>query len=127
VPRLPSFGLVLVNPGAAVATPAVFKARAGTFSEPASLPAQWGDAASLAGWLREGTRNDLEPPARMLVPVIDDVLAALRADPRCLLARMSGSGATCFGLFDTPATAESAAAALARPGWWAWGGGQAQG
>jgi 4-diphosphocytidyl-2-C-methyl-D-erythritol kinase len=125
VPRLPPFGLVLVNPGAAVATPAVFKARSGAFSEPATLPPRWDDAASLAAWLR-GTRNDLEPPALTLAPLIGEVLAALRADPCCLLARMSGSGATCFGLFDTPAVAESVAAALARPGWWAWGGGRAE-
>ncbi len=78
VPRLPPFGLVLVNPGAAIATPAVFKARSGAFSEPAYLPAQWDDAASLADWLR-GTRNDLESPACTLGnSVINDVLAALR-------------------------------------------------
>ncbi len=124
VPRLPPFGVVLVNPGVAVATPAVFKARSGAFSETARLPAQWKDAASLAAWL-SGTRNDLEQPARALAPVIGDVLAALRADPGCLLARMSGSGATCFGLFDTASIAETAATGLARPGWWVWGGGHA--
>jgi 4-diphosphocytidyl-2-C-methyl-D-erythritol kinase len=122
---LPPFGLVLVNPGTAIATPAVFKARSGAFSEAARLPARWEDAASLAAWLSE-TRNDLEQPAGKLAPVVGEVLAALRADPRCLLARMSGSGATCFGLFDTAATAQKAAAVLARPGWWVWGGSQAE-
>ncbi|MBS0640089.1 MAG: 4-(cytidine 5'-diphospho)-2-C-methyl-D-erythritol kinase [Proteobacteria bacterium] len=125
VPALPPFGMVLVNPGIAVATPAVFKARTGNFSPPAALPAYgWADAQTLADWLR-GTRNDLEPPARSLAPIIGDVLDALAADPRCLLARMSGSGATCFGLYETAALAEAAAKALARPGWWVWGGGPA--
>src|SRR4051794_16067358 len=69
VPPLPSFGLMLVNPGVAVATPAVFKARTGVFSTPPVLPARWRDARELAEWLH-ATRNDLEPPARSLEPVI---------------------------------------------------------
>jgi len=115
---------MLVNPGVAVATPAVFKARTGVFSTPPVLPARWRDANELAEWLH-ATRNDLEPPARSLEPVIGDVLAELRRDPRCLMARMSGSGATCFGLFETAEAAVSAAAAHQRPGWWAWGGASA--
>ena len=67
--------------------------------------------------------NDLEAPAIALAPPIGAVLAALAARPGCLLARMSGSGATCFGLFATPAAASGAADGLARPGWWCWGGG----
>jgi 4-diphosphocytidyl-2-C-methyl-D-erythritol kinase len=67
-------------------------------------------------------RNDLEPPAITLRPVIGAVLAALAAMPGCLLARMSGSGATCFGLFPNAAAAEAVARALMRPGWWCWGG-----
>ena len=69
------------------------------------------------------TRNDLELPARALAPSIGSALDALAAVPGCLLARMSGSGATCFGLFASAEAAEAAAAALARPGWWTWGGG----
>ena len=121
VPRIPPFGMVLVNPGIAVATPSVFKARTGDFSSPAVLPQAWAGVPDLIAWLRD-TRNDLEPPARLLAPVIGDVLASLAADDRCLLARMSGSGATCFGLYESPATAEAAAAALVHPRWWVWGG-----
>jgi len=121
-PGLPAFGLVLVNPGVAVATPAVFRARTGAFSAPAALPAGWDDAAAMAADLAR-LRNDLEAPAMAVAPVIGEVLAALRAAPGVLLARMSGSGATCFGICQTAAAAEAAAAALARPGWWCWGGG----
>jgi len=121
-PVLPAFGMVLVNPGVAVATPAVFKARQGEFSPPATLPATWPNAASMAADLRACV-NDLQAPAIALAPVIAEVLAALAALPGALLARMSGSGATCFALFETPAAAAAAAQGLSRPGWWCWGGG----
>ncbi len=115
-PALPDCGLLLVNPGLALATPAVFRAREGGFTPPAALPGAWADAAAMARDL-EALRNDLEAPAIRLCPPIAEVLAALRALPGCLLARMSGSGATCFGLFATPAAAEAAAPALPG-GWW---------
>jgi 4-diphosphocytidyl-2-C-methyl-D-erythritol kinase len=67
--------------------------------------------------------NDLEAPALKLAPEIGTVLERLRAESDCRLARMSGSGATCFGLFSTEAEAALAATRLARPGWWVWGGG----
>jgi 4-diphosphocytidyl-2-C-methyl-D-erythritol kinase len=121
-PALPEFGLALVNPGVAVATKDVFRGRSGAFSAPASLPPGWNSAAAMAGDLAL-LANDLEAPAMALCPVIGDVLATLRATDGCLLARMSGSGATCFALYDTPALAGAAAAACARPGWWCWGGG----
>ena len=132
VPPLPPLGLVLANPGAAVSTRAVFEARAaaaggaGPFgARPApSLPAGWADAAALAGWLGGGTGNDLEDAALSLCPPVGEVLAALRARPGCLLARMSGSGATCFALFADAAEAERAAAGLPAR-WWRWGGGLA--
>jgi 4-diphosphocytidyl-2-C-methyl-D-erythritol kinase len=123
-PSLPPCGLVLVNPGVAVATPAVFRARTGAFSAMAALPAKWSDARAMAADLAR-VSNDLESPAVGLEPTIGAVLAALRATPGCLLARMSGSGATCFALFDAPDAAADAAAGLARPGWWVWGGGLA--
>ena len=65
-------------------------------------------------------RNDLLQPASRLAPVIGEALAALAAEPGALLARMSGSGATCFGLFDAAHAAKVAAARLtsAHPGWW---------
>jgi 4-diphosphocytidyl-2-C-methyl-D-erythritol kinase len=120
-PHLPAFGMALVNPGVAVSTPEVFRARAGGFSALAALPAGWADAAAMAGDLAR-LGNDLEPPAVALRPVIGEVLAALRTTPGCLLARMSGSGATCFGIYADAASAASAAEVVRRPGWWAWGG-----
>jgi len=120
-PGLPECGMALVNPGVSLATAAVFRARQGGFPAPAVLPASWPDAAAMAEDLAR-LRNDLEPPAIALQPVVGTVLAALAAAPGCLLARMSGSGATCFGLFPDAAAAEVAARALARPGWWCWGG-----
>ena len=123
-PALPELGLCLVNPGVAVATASVFAARRSPFSPPARLPEGWADAASLAADLAR-LGNDLEAPAIGLCPAIHAVLAVLEAAPGCLLARMSGSGATCFGLFADPAAAAHAAASLVRPGWWCWGGGLA--
>lgn len=121
VPALPRCGLLLVNPGIAVATRDIFRARTGGFSAPAALPAGWADAAALAATLRQ-CGNDLEPPARRLCPVIGDVLTAIAGQPDCLLARMSGSGATCFGLFPEAALAQAAADRLSVRGWWTWGG-----
>ncbi len=118
-PALPNCGMALLNPGVAVATPDVFRARRGAFSAVPVLPDSWPDAAAMAAGLA-GLRNDLEAPALSLCPAIATVLDWLRGQG-CLLARMSGSGATCFGLF---ADAEAAAAAAARAPapWWAWGG-----
>ena len=117
-PPLPSFWLVLVNPGVPVQTPAVFQARQGAFS----VCAEWTTAGDLDALLDllAATRNDLEPPALALEPQIGAVLDALRAMQACRLARMSGSGATCFGIFGEAAAAAAAAAALssAHPGWW---------
>ncbi len=116
-PALPRCGIVLLNPGLALATAEVFAARTGAFSAPARLPASWPDVAAMAADL-ERLRNDLEPAAITLCPAVATALATLRASG-CLLARMSGSGATCFGLFPTQAAASAAARAVSRPGWWA--------
>ncbi|KAA2213429.1 4-(cytidine 5'-diphospho)-2-C-methyl-D-erythritol kinase [Teichococcus oryzae] len=125
-PALPMAGMVLANPRRPLSTPAVFRARtAGDFSAPAMLPAGWSGAGSMARDLA-ACRNDLEPPALVLCPEVETVLAALRGLPGCLLARMSGSGATCFGLFPDPAAA-AAAAALLPEAWWRWGGGFTEG
>jgi 4-diphosphocytidyl-2-C-methyl-D-erythritol kinase len=119
VPRLPPAWLVLANPGLPLPTPAVFRARQGPFSAPGRWSEPMADAAALAAAL-SARGNDLAAPARRLAPVIDAVLAALAATPGCLLARLSGSGATCFGLYASAGAAEAAAAALRRaePGWW---------
>ena len=123
-PVLPDYGLVLVNPGVALSTADVFGARKGAFSAPAHLPDAWRDPTTMADGLRDAT-NDLQPPAIALQPAIGKVLAALDARPDCLLARMSGSGATCFGLFPDPDRAAREAAFLACEGWWTWGGAMA--
>jgi 4-diphosphocytidyl-2-C-methyl-D-erythritol kinase len=121
-PSLPPCGLVLVNPGIPLSTLAVFRARsAGGFSAEAELPRGWKTAQEMAATL-SGLTNDLEAPAIGVVPVIRDVLRAIGATTGCLLTRMSGSGATCFGLYDSAQAAEEGAAAIARPGWWTWGG-----
>ncbi|MFN3482101.1 4-(cytidine 5'-diphospho)-2-C-methyl-D-erythritol kinase [Rhabdaerophilum calidifontis] len=108
---------LLVNPGVAVATPAVFAAL-GLACGARFVPE--GAVPGPAGALLAGTRNDLEPPALRLAPEIGLALAALRAAPGCRLARMSGSGATCFGLFGSGEATASAAARIARdhPRWW---------
>ena len=121
LPPLPPLWLVLVNSGVAVPTGPVFAALVTAENPPLpDMPPQgWRDAGALAAWLAQ-TRNDLEPPALGLVPGIASVIAALSAQGGCLLARMSGSGGTCFGLFATAQAARDAAAALAadHPDWW---------
>ncbi len=120
-PALPACGIVLVNPGVPVATADVFRARKGNFSAAPELPAAWPSATAMALQLAQ-LSNDLEAAALELCPAIGTVLAEMRKQPGCLLARMSGSGATCFGLFPTAEEAGKAADQLRRPGWWSWGG-----
>lgn len=124
-PLLPPYGIVLINPGVAVSTAAVFQGRSAAFSEPATLPQGWRHVRFMAADLAD-LRNDLEASAVALAPAIGGVLRSMRADRRCLLARMSGSGATCFGLYDTPAIAKEAAEVIRRRGWWMWTGGVAE-
>jgi 4-diphosphocytidyl-2-C-methyl-D-erythritol kinase len=117
---LPATPLVLVNPGTPLDTGAVFRARTGAFSPPLErVPARLDAPADLATLVRAGG-NDLEAPARRLLPAIGTVLDALGARPGCLAAAMSGSGATCFGLFASDETAALAAGYLgaAESGWW---------
>src|SRR5690606_2597920 len=85
----------------------------------AAGPPAWADADALRRGLME-TRNDLEAPARALAPEIGAVLKALAAEPGIWLARMSGSGATCFGLVTDASAARAAARSLAatHPAWW---------
>jgi 4-diphosphocytidyl-2-C-methyl-D-erythritol kinase len=120
-PVLPDCGIMLVNPGIAVPTADVFRARQGAWSAPAALPGSWPDAAAMAADLR-ALRNDLEPAAVGLQPVIAQVLAAMAGLPGCLMARMSGSGATCVGLFADVGSAEHALGGVRQAGWWCWAG-----
>ena len=120
-PALPPYGMALINPGVGVATADVFRARRGPFSADPELPAGWAEAGAMARRLSV-LSNDLEHAAVGLCPEIGLVLEALRGTTGCLLARMSGSGATCFALYETPSRAVDATAACAWPGWWRWGG-----
>ena len=122
---LPALPALLINPRVSVATKDVFAALgAGPLAQHASsapADAGWsgGDRQELMDFVaRHG--NDLEPPAISLHPAIAQALATLRALPGCRLARMSGSGASCFGLFDSKRAAAAAARALrvAQPQWW---------
>lgn len=117
--RLPDFALLLVNPGVAVSTGEIFAARQGAYATPTPLPAAFGGFDGVLDWLSQEA-NDLEEPARRLCPAVGEVLEALGRTTGCRLARMSGSGATCFGLYATLAEAEAAAEAVARayPAWW---------
>jgi 4-diphosphocytidyl-2-C-methyl-D-erythritol kinase len=113
--------IVLVNPRVAVPTGPVFatlETRTGTGTQRERMEYD-GDVWGLTDFLA-ATTNDLEAPALKLAPVIGDVLAALKAQPQVMLARMSGSGATCFALFETDEAADAAADAIAaaHPEWW---------
>lgn len=121
----PSLGVVLINPRQGVSTPAIFGKLAQKDNASLSdVPSGFAGTAHLLDWLAH-QRNDLEGPAREVCPAIDAVLAALAAASECRLARMSGSGATCFGLFETREAAFVAADLLRRvhPDWWVQGGG----
>ena len=120
-PRLPPLPAVLVNPGVPSPTGAVYRAYdvgpASTPDRPAA-PRDW-SAETVIDWLAR-QRNDLQAPAIGLEPVIGVALDAAAATPGVALVRMSGSGATVFGLCRTPDAAYAAAEVLAaaHPGWW---------
>lgn len=107
---LPDIPLLLVNPRVTVSTGAVFRGWDGIDRGP--LPTGALLDRAMAG------RNDLAPPARAIAPVIAQVEELLAAAPGVLLPRMSGSGATCFALFASPAARDTAAAAASARGWW---------
>lgn len=117
---LPALPAVLINPGVEVPTGPVFQALPSKTNTPMpdDLPV-FETVADCAAWLTS-QRNDLEPPARDLAPEIDTVIDELNLAPECLLARMSGSGATCFGLFPDRDTANAAATLISsrNPVWW---------
>lgn len=119
----PTLPMVLVNPGVAVSTPEVFRrlARRDNPPLPRHLPS-FGDVGALADWLAHATRNDMQQAAIETAPAIDEALHAVGSTEGCLLARMSGSGATVFGLFGDAVAARHAAGTLAMawPEWWVW-------
>lgn len=120
-PRLPTLHAVLVNPGVPSPTGAVYGAYdrlgVGSADRPAD-PARW-DAETVIKWLAE-QRNDLEAPALLNTPAIGTALDAVRAEGQAQLVRMSGSGATVFGLYPDATIAARAAQTLAEshPRWW---------
>lgn len=116
---LPPAWLLLANPRIATPTPAVFKARQGAFTKAARWSEAPRDFADFAARL-QSTANDLTEAAIGVTPAIRDVLAALAELPGCVLARLSGSGATCFGLFADEGGARAAERTLRhqQPGWW---------
>jgi 4-diphosphocytidyl-2-C-methyl-D-erythritol kinase len=119
LPGLPPVGIVLANPRRELATATVFRARQGPFTA-AELPrAAVPDTATLRALLGQ-TRNDLTQSALGLMPEIALLLDRLAGLPGAYVARMSGSGATCFALFPDRRAAEQGAAVLAaaEPGWW---------
>lgn len=122
--HFPTLWMVLVNPGIALSTPQVFAARSGGFSPERSASNSYqnggtNDYKDLLEALSKSV-NDLEAPAISLVPEINDCLTELRSAPGCSLARMSGSGATCFGLFASPEEASASAGSIgaAHVDWW---------
>ncbi len=122
-PELPAIEAVLVNPGVGVSTPAVYRAldAGGAFGdvEPPPMPQAFESVEELAGWLGL-MRNDLQAPAIGLAPQIGDVIETLAGEPETLIARMSGSGATCFAICASDIEANALADRVAgmRPDWW---------
>jgi 4-diphosphocytidyl-2-C-methyl-D-erythritol kinase len=122
-PGLPPIDAVLVNPGVAVSTAEVYRAfdAGGRFGavDPPRAPEAFEDTVELAAWLA-GQRNDLQAAAVIVAPQVGDVLETLAGEPECLLARVSGSGGTCFALcrndFEAGSLAERIEALA--PGWW---------
>lgn len=121
---LPSLFAVLVNPGVPVPTPAVFGAlglsRGAAFAAPSHDVFERLDTTSelVANLVR--ARNDLEPPALRIEPLVAEALHLVAQTAECRLARMTGSGGTVFGLFSSKAAAQAAADAVRseRPNWW---------
>jgi len=120
-PRVPPLPALLINPGVPSPTGEVYR---GYDADPPAAadcppsPPGW-DIATVIEWLA-GQRNDLQAPAIVRAPAIGEAMAAARSLPGARLVRMSGSGATVFALFETPAAAAAAGRRLAtnRPWWW---------
>ncbi len=111
--------IVMIYPGKHCSTPAVFKHFGGEFLPAVDVPERFESFEALIEFLR-GTSNSLSLPASDHVPDIENVLNALNAENACALARMTGSGSSCFGLFKTMKDAQKTAARLEadNPDWW---------
>ncbi len=122
-PGLPELDVVLVNPGVAVSTAEVYRRfdAVGRFGDvtPPFAPDAFETTAELAGWLSV-QRNDLEAAAIAVAPAVGAVLETLTGEPEVLLARVSGSGGTCFALCASDIEAEGLAERLEAmaPSWW---------
>jgi len=119
-PALPPVAILLVNPGVALPTREVFAARRGPFTLDRPAPPPWRDMPELVAALA-ARGNDLTEAAMSLQPVVAEMLAFLRRDGEARYAAMSGSGATCYALYDTIAAARRAAAAVPER-WWRYAG-----
>ncbi len=119
VPDLPDFAIVLVNPGVSIATKQVFSGLLEKNNASMDAPKNIAGFDPLCDYLKT-QRNDLQAVAIQIEPEISLVIKALQRNPDCRLARMSGSGATCFGLFETLQQAQKAAGKIKEnnPGWW---------
>ncbi len=115
-PALPPASILLINPGIALPTRQVFEARRGSFSTSVPVMQPWRDLAEFVAALAE-RGNDLGEAAISLRPVISEVLAFLRCSDGARYAAMSGSGATCFALYDSLDAARRASASTP-PAWW---------
>lgn len=119
-PKLPNLGIILVNPMVPVSSGEIFRSRKAVFSDAFTFLPEYKDVASLAADLQK-CRNDLTEAAITLQPIIAEAIEAISTKTsNCLLSRMSGSGSTCFGLYDSPEIAGKAAAELKKsyPDWW---------
>lgn len=119
---IPPFGMILVNHGEAISTAEIFKKRKADFSHHANLKNYF---ENIDYFIEEMSllNNDLQQPAISVNATILEVLKEIKNLPHCRLARMSGSGATCFGLFNTVEQAVAAANLLSqRHSWWIWAG-----
>lgn len=116
---MPEVPVVLINPHKACATAAVFRNFTGAFREPQSLPPPMETVGEMVQFLKK-QHNDLIAPARQIVPEIDNVMNMLDVQKGCLFSRLSGSGATCFGLFESEILAQGATKTIAaeNPDWW---------
>ncbi|MBL4813728.1 MAG: 4-(cytidine 5'-diphospho)-2-C-methyl-D-erythritol kinase [Rhodobacteraceae bacterium] len=116
-PKLPDFALLLVNPGAHLATPDVFAQMQSKVNAPMSALPKGADFDTFIKWLR-AQRNDMLPAANQLSPEIAPVISAIAAQPGCAASGMSGSGSTCWGIFAAKPVVAAAALSATFPTYW---------